>query len=94
MLLGEETEADSLNRRADEIFQATRGLDHPDYQIYQACWFSARGERDLALRHLRQALERGFSSAWSIHDPVFDSLREDPEFEAIVAEVKERIGEE
>jgi hypothetical protein len=36
----------------------------------------------------------GFPANWSIHDPAFDSLRGDPEFEAIVAEVKKRIGEE
>ena len=83
-----------MGRRPEEIFEATHSLDHPDYLLHRAGWFGARGERDLALKHLRQALERGFSSAWSVHDPIFDSLREDPEFQAIVAEVEKRIAKQ
>ena len=92
VLLGQKAEAELLHRRADEILVATLGSDHPEYQLHQASWFAVRGEREPALEYLRRALKRGFSSAWTIHDPVFDSLRDDPEFQAIVAEIEKRIG--
>ena len=39
-------------------------------------------------------MDKGFTSDWMMKDPDLDSLRGDPGFEAIVAEVEKRIGEE
>ena len=41
-----------------------------------------------------QAVGLGWAEQSIFRDTVLDSLRGDPEFEAIVAEVKERIGDE
>ncbi len=44
--------------------------------------------------HLRRAVDLGWAELDVLTNPTLDSLRGDPEFEAIVAEVKKRIGDE
>ncbi|MCZ6506637.1 MAG: serine/threonine-protein kinase, partial [Acidobacteria bacterium] len=94
LLRGEGAEAELLHQRAVEIFESTVGLDHPDFLLHQACYFALLGEQALAILHLRKVMKSGYPANWPIHDPALDSLRGDPEFEAIVAEVKKQIGEE
>ncbi len=65
----------------------------PDFEIVLynlAAVLALQGESEAALRRLREALDQGFAHKVIIDDPAFDSLRGDPEFEAIVAEVKRR----
>ena len=59
-----------------------------------ACYYALAGDRDRAFQHLQRELDQGFKSEWITRDPDLESLHGDPEFEAIVAEVKKRIGEE
>ncbi len=50
--------------------------------------------RDTAMRFLRRAVETGFTDhVWIATDSDLDSLHGDPEFEAIVAEVRRRNQE-
>ena len=93
LLQDQEAEAEPLHQRAVEIFESTQGLDHPDCQLHQASYFAILGERVSALEHLRRATTHGLPATWSIHDPAFDSLRGDPEFEAIVSGFKEGSGQ-
>ncbi len=51
------------------------------------------GKRGEALDHLRKAVGLGWAERDVLTDTTLDSLRGDPEFEAIVAEVKKQIGE-
>ena len=51
-------------------------------------------EQKNALEHLRKAAHRRVPIERFLEQSTLDSLRGDPEFEAIVAEVKRRAGEE
>jgi TolB-like protein/Tfp pilus assembly protein PilF len=52
-----------------------------------ACLFALEGERDRAIERLGSALRAGFAHwDWISHDPDLDSLRQDPRFQALLAE--------
>ena len=53
-----------------------------------------RGESERAVAYLREALEHGYEQEAIITDPDLASLHGDPEFEAIVAEVRRRSEEQ
>ena len=56
---------------------------------------AVRGDRELALGWLKQA--RRVGGLYSVHqlvlDPALDSLRDDPEFERVVTEIRSSAGE-
>ena len=59
------------------------------------CAAALSGNRVEALDWLRQSVEHGWTLGdWMAQDQDLESLHGDPEFEAIVAEFKKRIGEE
>ena len=95
---GRYDEAEPLHRETLEIRRRVLGQDHPDRaaSLYNlACLEAVRGVRAEALDWLRQAVDAGYAKAdWMAKDSDLESLHGDPEFEAIVAEVKKRIGEE
>ena len=67
--------------------------DSPDWRskiIYNlACQYSLSGDQATAIKKLRQALreDRGLLE-WSKQDPDFNSIREQPEFQAIYTELE------
>jgi len=53
--------------------------------------YALQGETDKALQSLRQAVDSGWRAFWWYwleHDPKLDSIRDEPEFRAIVTEIK------
>jgi non-specific serine/threonine protein kinase/serine/threonine-protein kinase len=95
MARGEWSEADTLFDEAQQLTEASLGEDHPELFYAEACRQALRGRRDEAIQSLRQALDHGFKRHVAVtHDPDFDSLRGDPEFEAVVAEIKQRADAE
>jgi len=67
---------------------------HVGYSHFSlGCLSASVGKRSEALDHLRQAVRLGWAEQIIFNDRSLDSLRGDPEFEAIVAGVKQRIGE-
>jgi tetratricopeptide (TPR) repeat protein len=58
-----------------------------------ACVSALEGDRDRAIVELREAIDLGFANAAIFSDPDLDSLRGDPEFEALVQVVRARLGE-
>jgi non-specific serine/threonine protein kinase/serine/threonine-protein kinase len=95
MARGERSRADALFEQALQINEALLGEDHPDLFYAEACRHAQYGRRDEAIQSLRQAMERGFRRHVGVtHDPDFDSLRGDPEFEELVAEIKRRAEAE
>ena len=90
--------------RADEAFTAARkaeALLHTGTgNIELARFWILKGDWDSALHHLDRALELGLANprinveVLLLEDPDFVQLRGEPRFEAIVAEVKKRIGEQ
>jgi tetratricopeptide (TPR) repeat protein len=92
---GDTSRADSTFKRAQAIIEPVLGENHPDLFYNRACCQALFGRRDEAIRNLRRAVEVGFNRYEQIiRDPDMDSLRGDPEFEAIVAEVKQRAEAE
>jgi tetratricopeptide (TPR) repeat protein len=57
-----------------------------------ACYWARVGNRSEAIRFLRSAVDQGMTVAYMARDPDLESLHGRPEFEAIVAEVEQRIG--
>jgi hypothetical protein len=57
-----------------------------------ARYWALQGDRSKALQHLRKALDMGYADVefWQEHD--LDTLRSDPEFQEIAAEVKRRVA--
>ena len=98
MAQGRYDEAEPLLLEALEVRRGMGGDDHAGTAaiLYSlACIEAVRGDRGKALEWLRQSVETGFSDAdWMARDPDLTSLHGDTDFEAILAEVKKRIGEE
>lgn len=85
---GHRNEAKKLEQEASAFPEHYNGL----YNI--ACYQALTGNREGALRSLRRALQLGWEGTWITRDPDLVTLYGDPEFEAIVAEVKKRLGQE
>jgi len=81
-------------RRALEVYRNTE--DHP-YLGLALCQIAsisaARGEPRRSLDLLRQALDSGWVDAALLDGPDFDTLREDPDFQGILAEMRARSEE-
>jgi serine/threonine protein kinase/tetratricopeptide (TPR) repeat protein len=85
-----------LNQRSLEIRLRVFGPEHrfTGVAYYNlACISALAGNRDEALAAFRQALDTGWSWAGVEEDPDLDSLRGDPEFEAMQDELKARLAE-
>jgi serine/threonine protein kinase len=95
---GRYDEAEPLYVEALETRRRVLGEDHRDTLESMGnlgCLAALRGDRATALEWLRRAVDRGWGDAdfMTEHDHL-ESLHGDPEFEAIVDEVKKRIGSE
>ncbi len=58
---------------------------------HEARALALRGRKQAALTALRAAEQAGWRSSWRFHrdlDPAFDSIRDDPEFKAIFADIE------
>jgi non-specific serine/threonine protein kinase/serine/threonine-protein kinase len=94
---GRYKEAEPILRQAWEARRRVLGEDHPETLsscVNLACILTARERREESLAMLQTALEHGFAKDWVFDDPDLHSLRGDPEFEAFIAEVKKRLGEQ
>jgi non-specific serine/threonine protein kinase/serine/threonine-protein kinase len=88
--IGEMTKGKEWLDRAVSIMTDSGGVG--SLSLYdQGCYRALIGEKTEAIRVLRKKLETGYGSAWIAHDPDLDSLRGNPEFEAIVAEVRAQL---
>ncbi len=62
------------------------GYGIADVQIY-----TLQGDKQKALSALRQAIDEGWRSSWWYflkYDPILESLHDEPEFQAMVAEIE------
>lgn len=71
----------------DEVIE-TANTDH-DVSYWLASAYAMEGERDLALKWLRRAIELGNENrAWFEKDKNWNSLRDDPEYQQIVQSIR------
>jgi serine/threonine protein kinase/Flp pilus assembly protein TadD len=78
---GSTEEGLSLLERALEMAE-----NDPSVLYNAACVFARAGRRERALEALQACLHRGWGNPeWIAQDPDFDSVREDPRFQAMVA---------
>jgi Flp pilus assembly protein TadD/TolB-like protein len=82
---GREAEARAAATNAESLSASRWG----HYNL--ACYRALAGDRAAAIRDLRRSLELGFADALITTDSDLESLRGDPEFEAVVDAVEERI---
>jgi len=87
-----------LDERARAIEWAERSLaidaDNADTLYNIACGFAIMGESERALDCLEKAGLKGTTIAeWADNDSDLDSLRDDPRFQAILADIKARNAE-
>jgi tetratricopeptide (TPR) repeat protein len=84
-------------REAEALAIATKGeslSEDPDGVYYLACYWAVAGQRGKVFQHLQRALSLGYADTEITYDPAWDSLRGDPEFESIVAEIKRRVSQD
>jgi non-specific serine/threonine protein kinase/serine/threonine-protein kinase len=91
-------EAEAVRREILEINRRVRGEDHPDTELSRyalAANLALQGRRNESISFLRDLMDNGYRDpAMSIlDDPDLASLHGDPEFEAIVEELRRRNEE-
>jgi non-specific serine/threonine protein kinase/serine/threonine-protein kinase len=93
---GDYVRARELRERALAITRKTLGSRHAmvGRDLYNlACLDALEGHEETALERLREAIDAGWATTRILDDPDLDSLRGDPRFEALVAEVRARLEE-
>jgi TolB-like protein/Tfp pilus assembly protein PilF len=88
---GEQERADLLLDRSLQHIQALPRLGPAGYWIADVEIYALQGEKQKALSALRQAIDEGWRAMWWYylkHDPNLESLHDEPEFQAMVAEIE------
>ena len=81
--------------RRDQGARAQAGLDnHQYYHQIEAMLAAFDGNRRLAAQRLRQALAKGFRNPEMLREPIFDAVRDDPDFVALQNELAQILTEE
>jgi len=88
---GEQERADLLLDRSLTFIPTIPRLGFGGYGVSDVLIYAQQGKTREALSALRQAIDERWSVAWWYfleHDPSLDSIRDEPEFQAMVAEIK------
>jgi TolB-like protein/DNA-binding winged helix-turn-helix (wHTH) protein/Flp pilus assembly protein TadD len=88
---GEREQADLLLDRSLQQIQRRPRLGRRGYMISDARIYALQGEKQKALSALREAIDQGWRTQWWYyfrHDPILESLHDEPEYQAMVAEIE------
>ncbi len=88
---GEQEHADLLLNRSLEHIQTLPRLGPGGHGIADVRIYALQGDKQKALSALRQAIDEGWRVSWRYsleHDSTLESIRDTPEFAAIVAEIE------
>jgi len=88
---GEQERADLLLNRSLTFLPTIPRLGAEGYGIADVRIYALQGKTEKALAALRQAIDQGWRHHWWYyleHDPNLDSIRDEPEFQAMVEEIK------
>ena len=91
---GDQKRADMLlDRSLTFILEISGRADN--FGISPVLIYAMQGKSEEALAELRQVVDQGWYSGWWFylpHDPALDSIRDDPEFQAILEEIKANMA--
>jgi tetratricopeptide (TPR) repeat protein len=90
---GEQERADRLLEGSLQYIQRIPRLGHygTGYGIADVQIYALRGDKQKALSALRQAIDEGWRDSWWYFlkfDPILESLHDEPEYQAMVAEIE------
>ena len=88
---GEQERANLLLDRSLKNLQGRRRLGGYGIGFIEVPIYALQGEPKTALTVLRQAIDEGVRKEWWVvaqHDPALDSIRDEPEFQAMMDEVR------
>ncbi len=88
---GEQERADLLLDPSLQYIQTLPRLGEYGYGFADVRIYALRGDKQKALSALRQAIDEGWRDSWRYflkHDPILESLHDEPEFQAMVAEIE------
>ncbi len=88
---GEQERANLLLDRSLQLIQTRPRMGRPGHGISDVKIYALRGEKRKALAALRQAIDEGWRAGWWYSlklDPTLESLHDEPEFQAMVAEIE------
>jgi tetratricopeptide (TPR) repeat protein len=89
--LGDQERADLLLNRSFQYIKAIPRLGFEGRGISDVQIYALQGNKQKALSVLRQAIDEGWRTLWWYflkHDPNLESLHDEPEFQAMVAEIE------
>jgi tetratricopeptide (TPR) repeat protein len=94
---GEQERADLLLDRSLEYIQTRPRLGAGGYRIADVQIYALQGDKQKALSALRQAVDEGWRSMWWYylkHDPILESLHDEPEYQAMISEIEADMAEQ
>jgi TolB-like protein/Flp pilus assembly protein TadD len=94
---GEQEHADLLLDRSFQHIQTLPRLSSYGYGIADVYIYALQGDKQKALAALRQAIDEGWRGMWRYylkHDPTLESLHDEPEYQAMVAEIEADMAEQ
>ena len=88
---GDQGHADLLLNRSFQHIQTLPRLGSSGYGIADVYIYALQGDKQKALAALRQAADEGWRAGWRYslkYDPTLESLHDEPEYQAMVAEIE------
>jgi TolB-like protein/Tfp pilus assembly protein PilF len=95
--LGEHERADWLLDGSLQYIQRIPRLGFGGYGVADVKIYTLQGDKQKALSALRQAIDEGWRESWWYflrYDPTLESLHDEPEFQAMVAEIEADMAEQ
>ena len=94
---GEQAQADLLLNRSLQYIQTQPRLGREGHRFADVQIYALQGEKQKALSALRQAIDQGWRIWWWYflkHDPNLESLHDEPEYQAMVAEIEADMAQQ
>jgi TolB-like protein/Flp pilus assembly protein TadD len=94
---GEQERADLLLNRTLQKIETLPRLSVFGYGIADVQIYALRGDKEKALSALREAIDEGWRAFWWYYlkyDPILESLHDEPEYQAMVAEIEADMAQQ